>query len=37
VLDAWLEVFSSRYLRARQSVPPDTEDAAHQRLRALHR
>ncbi|MDZ7858867.1 tRNA-uridine aminocarboxypropyltransferase [Sphaerotilus sp.] len=36
VLGAWLDVFSSRYLRARQSVPPDAEDDAHQRLRALH-
>jgi DTW domain-containing protein YfiP len=34
-LEAYLEVFSSRYLRARQSVPPDPDDAAHQRLRAL--
>jgi len=37
VLEAWLDVFSSRYLRARQSVPADADDAAHQRLRALHR
>jgi DTW domain-containing protein YfiP len=36
-LEAYLDVFSSRYLRARQSVPPDPDDAAHQRLRALSR
>ena len=35
VLEAWFDVFSSRYLRARQSVPADLDDAAHQRLRAL--
>jgi DTW domain-containing protein YfiP len=34
-LEAYLDVFSDRYLRARQSVPPDTEDAAHRRLRDL--
>lgn len=34
-LEAYLDVFSNRYLSARQSVPPDTEDAEHQRLRAL--
>nr|WP_316641519.1 DTW domain-containing protein [uncultured Roseateles sp.] len=34
-LEAYLDVFSSRYLRARQSVPPDPEDEAHLRLRAL--
>ncbi len=34
-LEAYLDVFSSRYLRARQSVPPDPEDAAHRRLREL--
>ena len=34
-LEAWLDVFSSRYLRARQSVPADPGDEAHQRLRAL--
>ena len=34
-LEAYLDVFSNRYLQARQSVPPDTEDAAHQRLRDL--
>jgi DTW domain-containing protein YfiP len=34
-LDAYLDVYSSRYLRARQSVPPDACDAAHRRLRDL--
>jgi len=34
-LEAYLDVFSCRYLSARQSVPPDSGDAAHQRLRAL--
>jgi len=34
-LEAWLDVFSSRYLMARQSVLPDAEDALHQRLRNL--
>ena len=34
-LDAYLAVFSNRYLQARQSVPPDPADAAHQRLRDL--
>ena len=34
-LEAYLDVFSNRYLQARQNVPPDTEDAAHQRLRDL--
>jgi DTW domain-containing protein YfiP len=31
-LDAYLAVFSNRYLQARQSVPPDPGDAAHRRL-----
>ena len=35
VLETYLDVFSNHYLNARQSVPPDLEDAAHQRLRAL--
>lgn len=35
-LEAYLDVFSRRYLQARQSVPPDEQDEAHQRLRALH-
>jgi len=34
-LEAYLEVFSSRYLRAKQSVPADEGDEGHQRLRAL--
>jgi DTW domain-containing protein YfiP len=34
-LEAYLDVFSARYLSARQSVPADAEDEAHQRLRAL--
>jgi len=34
-LEAYLDVFSERYLRARQSVAPDADDAAHRRLRAL--
>ncbi|MDO8451115.1 MAG: tRNA-uridine aminocarboxypropyltransferase [Rhodoferax sp.] len=34
-LEAYLDVFTSHYLNAKQSVPPDLEDAAHQRLRAL--
>ncbi len=32
-LEAWLDVFSNRYLSARQSVPADAGDAAHMRLR----
>ena len=34
-LDAYLEVFSNRYLQARQSQPPDLNDAAHRRLKDL--
>jgi DTW domain-containing protein YfiP len=34
-LAAYLAVFTSHYLAARQSVPPDLDDAEHQRLRAL--
>jgi DTW domain-containing protein YfiP len=34
-LGAYLEVFTGRYLDAKNSVRPDTEDAAHQRLRGL--
>jgi DTW domain-containing protein len=34
-LETYLEVFSNHYLNSRQSVPPDLEDSAHQRLRAL--
>jgi len=36
-LEAYLEVFSNRYLRARQSLSPDAQDDAHQRLRDLPR
>ena len=36
-LEATLDVFSDRYLRARQSVPPDPDDENHRRLRALQR
>jgi len=34
-LEAYLDVFSSRYLRAKQSVPADEGDEGHQRLRVL--
>jgi DTW domain-containing protein YfiP len=34
-LEAYLDVYSSRYLRARQSVPADPGDEAHRRLREL--
>ena len=34
-LAAWLDVFNDRYLRSRQSLPPDPDGAAHRRLRAL--
>ena len=34
-LEAWFDVFSNRYLSARQSVPADPSDEAHQRLQAL--
>jgi DTW domain-containing protein len=36
-LEATLDVFSERSLRARQSVPPDPHDAVHRRLDALAR
>jgi DTW domain-containing protein len=36
-LEAYLDLFSSRYLSARQSQPPDEGDAAHQRWRELMR
>ena len=35
ILDAYLEVFTGHYMNAKQSLPPDWEDAAHLRLRAL--
>ncbi len=34
-LQTYLDVFSNHYLNSRQSVPPDLDDAAHQRLQAL--
>ncbi|MBW8758021.1 MAG: DTW domain-containing protein [Burkholderiales bacterium] len=34
-LEAWLDVFSQRYLCARQSVPADGSDDAHRRLAGL--
>jgi DTW domain-containing protein YfiP len=37
LLDAYLAVFTSHYLAARQSVAPDLEDAEHLRLCALAR
>jgi hypothetical protein len=36
-LETYLDVFTNHYLNAKQSVPPDLEDAAHLRLRALAR
>jgi DTW domain-containing protein YfiP len=36
-LEATLDVFSDRYLRARQSVPADPADESHRRLQALQR
>jgi DTW domain-containing protein YfiP len=37
LLQAWLEVFSDRYLRARQSLPPDLDGEPQRRLEALAR
>ena len=34
-LDAYLGVFTGRYMGARQSVPADPDDAAHRRLRSM--
>ena len=34
-LEAYLDVFTSHYLLAKQQLPVDGEDAAHQRLRGL--
>jgi DTW domain-containing protein YfiP len=34
-LEAWLDVFSERYVCARQSMPADESDDAHRRLAAL--
>ena len=35
VLDAYLDVFTTHYLNAKQQLPVNLDDAAHQRLRAL--
>jgi DTW domain-containing protein YfiP len=35
ILEAYLDVFTNHYLRAKQQLPVDLEDAAHQRLRGL--
>lgn len=35
-LEAWLDLFSDHYLRAKQSVAPDVDDAAHRRLHRLN-
>ncbi len=35
MLEAWLDVFSDRYLRAKQSVPADEQDDLHRRLEDL--
>jgi DTW domain-containing protein YfiP len=35
VLEAYLDVFTNHYLKAKQQQPVDAEDAAHLRLRAL--
>ena len=37
LLQAWLDVFSDRYLRAKQSVPPDLDGEPQRRLAALAR
>ena len=34
-LEAYLDVFTNHYLNAKQQLPVDPEDAAHQRLRSL--
>ncbi len=34
-LEAYLDVFTNHYLNAKQQLPVDLEDAAHQRLRSL--
>ena len=34
-LEAYLDVFTSHYLLAKQQLPADMDDAAHHRLRAL--
>lgn len=35
ILEAYLDVFTNHYLNAKRAVPPDWDDAAHQRLRSL--
>jgi DTW domain-containing protein YfiP len=35
VLEAYLDVFTDHYLKAKQQQPVDADDAAHQRLRTL--
>ncbi len=35
VLEAYLDVFTDHYLKAKQQLPVNMEDAAHQRLRGL--
>ena len=35
-LEAYLDVFTSHYLQARQQLPVDMDDEVHQRLRSLH-
>ena len=35
-LEAYLDVFTNHYLRARQQLPVEPLDAVHQRLQALH-
>ena len=34
-LEAYLDVFTNHYLKAKQQLPVDADDAAHQRLRGL--
>ena len=36
-LDAYLDVFTTHYLQAKNQLPLDWQDAAHQRLRGLQR
>jgi DTW domain-containing protein YfiP len=35
-LEAYLDVFTDHYLKAKQQLPINGDDAAHQRLRGLH-
>jgi DTW domain-containing protein YfiP len=34
-LEAWLDVFTTHYLFAKQQLPIDLDDAVHQQLRSL--